>query len=86
MKMEVIVGERRKVSSRTTKPPLDGHYFVNIGVCGSWYMELLTLAPCRGVTDFQLNLKGLTFSLLSFPEATYFIYRPLTSQWRGKTQ
>lgn len=86
MKMEVIVGERRRIFSRTTTPPLDGHYFVDIGVRGSWYMELLTLAPSRGVTDFQLNLKELTFSLLSFPEATYFIYRPLNSQWRGKTQ
>lgn len=84
--MEVLVGGWRKISQRTAQPPLDGHYFINMGVCGSWYMEQLTLAPCREVTDFQLNVKGLPFSLLSFPEATCFMRRPLTSHWRAKTQ
>lgn len=48
-------------------------------------MKLSALSPYRWVRKFHSNSKELTFSLLS-STAEYFIYRPLTSHWRGKTQ
>lgn len=47
-------------------------------------MKLSALSPYRWVRKFHSNSKELPLSLLS-STAVYFIYRPLTSHWRGKT-
>lgn len=79
--MKMVVEWRNISSPRTAKHPLASLCCRNISALAPGLWSYQPQHPACELQSFNLTQTG---SLISFLENTYFIYRLLTSHWRGK--